>query len=588
MAESAAPIVTEKKTTGTAGKKILKGFTPEEPHFVPIEKKEEKKSVAADFSVWGTAAQRAKQEQQDHRALGDRSSSGGFAGFIHDYFPTFFGTRSAATPSTSPPGEKKAPPAAERGIAPIDLDALLTPPEASPAVGRATPALPKEDLLNAGNESPVAAKKAMLPPVRSTPFVVSPMKDAAVQAAKAPVEKPMKKEEKKKEEKVGVQKETPAADAAPTEIVYKHIAVRKVSSFKEFLGSLRYFGMGKERQAIIQNLAMMLNAGLQLIDSIKTLQMETRAKPMRNLLQRIVDAVENGSPLWRAMEDQHFFPPQAIALIRIGEEAGDLAENMEYLAIQQEKDAALRSKVTMAMIYPVIVLTLMFIIVVGLGMFVLPNLIQVLFSLNVPLPLATRLVIGFTQLFTTYGAVAVPSMIAGFVTLSILGKFTRLKVVAQWLLFHIPGIGRLMREATIARFGVILGGLLQAGVPLVDSLHSLADVTPIVSYSRFYSRLLDHITVGDSFSKSFASISGSRKLLPISVQQLVVTGEKSGSLAKILLKISDIYEKKANDTAQKLPVILEPMLLLFIGSLVGTIAFSIIVPIYSIVGNIGH
>lgn len=129
---------------------------------------------------------------------------------------------------------------------------------------------------------------------------------------------------------------------------------------------------------------------------------------------------------------------------------------------------------------------------------------------------------------------------------------------------------------------------MRAGVPVIDALQSLVDVTPIVAYQRLYQRLLDHITIGDSFARSFASIHKCEKLLPTTVQQIVITGEKSGSLSTIMLKIADIYDKKASETAEKLPVILEPMLLLFIGALVGTIAFGIIVPIYSIVGNISH
>lgn len=363
---------------------------------------------------------------------------------------------------------------------------------------------------------------------------------------------------------------------------------RQKNGFQRCLSAIGHIGLGKERMRFVQNLAMMLNAGLPLIDSLHTLLLETRAKPMRKVLQKIIDAVENGSPLWRAMEQQSFFSLHALALVRIGEEAGDLAQNMEYLALQEEKDHELKSKVKMAMIYPTIVLTIMFIIVIGLGMFVLPNLISVLYSLNVPLPFVTRLVIMFTDLFTNYGTIAVPGSIAGFILTIIVAKYTPLKVVFQWIMFRIPGIGRLASEATIARFGVILGGLLKAGVPVIEAMQSLVEVTPIIAYKRLYSQMLDHITIGDSFSKSFSSIRHSEKLLPPSVQQLVITGEKSGALADIMLKIADIYDKKASETAQKLPVILEPMLLLFIGGLVGTIAFAIIVPIYSIVGSVGR
>jgi type IV pilus assembly protein PilC len=356
--------------------------------------------------------------------------------------------------------------------------------------------------------------------------------------------------------------------------------------FGTFFRSVNYIGMGKYRSAFVQNLATMLSAGLPLVEALQTIQMEVRARAMRKVIQRILDLVESGHPLWLSMEEQGFFTPYEVALVRVGEEAGNLARNMEYLAVQQEKDRSLRQKVKMAMIYPTIVLVLMFIIVMGLGMFVLPNLIQVLYSLNVDLPITTRIVIAFTEYMTQYGAQTAGGIIGGFILLILLTKYTPFRGVAQWFIFRIPGIGRLAREASIARFGVILGGLLQAGVPLVDSLDSLVEVTTIVSFKRFYRKLRDRVIVGDSFATCFHSIRRSRRILPLSVQQLVVTGEKSGTLSATCLKVAAIYDRKAEETAQKLPVILEPTLLLCIGSLVGFIAFSIIIPIYSAVGNV--
>jgi type IV pilus assembly protein PilC len=399
------------------------------------------------------------------------------------------------------------------------------------------------------------------------------------------VSEALKKEEA--ESKITPVEDKKKTDQPPAVVIKKKNLNQKPNGFQQFLASLGHIGLGKERMMFIQNLGTMLGAGLSLVESLHTLQKETRAKPMRKIIQNVIDEVENGFPLWRAMDQQSFFTPHAIALVRIGEEAGNLAENVVYLAQQEEKDAALKGKVKMAMIYPTIVMVLMFIIVVGLGMFVLPQLLGVLTSLDVPLPLATRMIILFTNMFTEHGAVFVPSMIGGFIFLGLLSKYTSFKVVTQWVMFHIPGIGALAREATIARFGVILGGLLKAGVPVVEAMQSLVTVTPIVRYKKLYQKMLDHITVGDSFAKSFTLIKKSEKLLPPSVQQLVITGERSGALADITLKVADIYDKKASDTAQKLPVILEPMLLLFIGGLVGTIAFAIIVPIYSIVGNVG-
>lgn len=357
---------------------------------------------------------------------------------------------------------------------------------------------------------------------------------------------------------------------------------------QEFLGALSHFGMGGERAAIVENLATMLNAGLPLVDALRTLREEARGRSGKKLLQRLIDRVENGQPLWRSMEEEHFFSPDSLALVRIGEEAGDLAQNMEYLALQQEKDQALRGKVKMAMIYPAIVLTLLVVMILGLGIFILPNLMQVLTSMHVALPLPSRIILAITGVMSAHGPLVITSTFLLAVTTVILAKFSPLRGGFQWLIFRVPGIGRLMREATIARFGVILGGLLRAGVPLPDALRSLAEVTPVVAYARLYRSLHEHIMVGDSFQKGFAAIHGSVTLLPLSVQQLVMTGEKTGSLSKILLKVADIYERKANDTAQKLPIILEPMLLLFIGALVATIAFAVILPIYGVVGSLGQ
>jgi hypothetical protein len=188
---------------------------------------------------------------------------------------------------------------------------------------------------------------------------------------------------------------------------------KEAGFFVQLAASMQYMGMGKERLGIVQNLATMLNAGLPLIDALRTLQMETKNRATKKLLTKINAAVENGSSLWRAMDDQHFFSPHAIALIRIGEEAGNLAQNMEYLAAQQEQDQNLREKVKMAMIYPAIVLVLMFVVVMGLGLFVLPQLVQVLFNLNVKLPLITRIVIAFSNGFSQHGLVVVPSVILG-------------------------------------------------------------------------------------------------------------------------------------------------------------------------------
>ncbi|OGJ54554.1 hypothetical protein A3D11_01805 [Candidatus Peribacteria bacterium RIFCSPHIGHO2_02_FULL_49_16] len=350
---------------------------------------------------------------------------------------------------------------------------------------------------------------------------------------------------------------------------------------------LNNIGMGKARTEFIQNLAMMLDAGLLLTETLRMYLQEIRSRALKKMVRHMLDSVESGHPLWQAMQEQHMFSPYQISLVRVGEEAGKLAQNLVYLAEQEEKDRALRQKVKMAMMYPTIVLVIMLVVILGIGTFVLPNLVQVLTALNADLPLSTRIIIHFTNFMNQYAQIVIPAVIVGFVVLTLLGKFTSLRVVMQWLFFRTPGIGRLMKEASIARMGVVLGGLLQAGVPIVESIESLENVTTIVSYKRIYHTLAKRIVVGDTFATCFHDMPWSRKYLPFSVQQLIITGEKSGSLTQTYHNIAKIYERKAEETAQKLPVILEPILLIIMGGLVGFIAFSIIVPIYKAVGSVG-
>lgn len=490
---------------------------------------------------------------------------------VHMYLPTFFGPKKTGprilpADSRSVPREMPEERSVQSEPSPAPAEAASESAEVAsgaPAGGALAEAVEAPMKETKGKKSKEKAEK----PKSEQPKIVAPEKPASIGPVPAPAV---------------------AAPADPAPIIKKSRRLSTGGGFSGMLATIGNIGLGKEKSLFVESMATMLEAGLPLLDSLKTLEAEVRSRKMRKIILKIRTDVENGQPLWRSMEAQHLFSPHALALVRIGEEAGNLAKNMQYLAIQEEKDHALKGKVKMAMIYPSIVCVLMFVIVMGLGLFVLPQLVGVLYSLNVPLPLVTRIVIFFSESMSTHGAIVVPGTIGAVLLLAILAKFTPLRVVSQWVLFQIPGVGRLAREATIARFGVILGGLLQAGVPVVEGLQSLVDVTPIVSYRKFYQKLLERIQLGDSFAKSFSEIKHSTKILPPTVQQLVMTGERSGALASILLKVADIYDRKASETAQKLPVILEPILLLFIGGLVGTIAFAIIVPIYGIVGSVGR
>lgn len=460
----------------------------------------------------------------------------------------------------------------------------------------------EEGFLESADGNDAAAKKHSLFSLFGKEDALQPaqQKSLSKEEEKAEIKKAKEQAEKDKEEEKIWREEAKSREknneddtknkgkkADQKNVDWKIPKLKKQNAFQRFVTALGNVGLEKERTGFIDNLATMMEAGLPLLDALRVLEKEARKRPMRKIIGRIVVAVEVGSPLWRAMDGQYFFKQQQIAMIRVGEEAGSLVENMKYLAEQETRDHALKSKVKTAMIYPIIVFVMLTGMVFGLGFFILPNLVGVLTSLGVPLPFVTRAIIKVTGIFSDHGIAVISSFSSTILVLIVLTKYTKFKIIMQWILYKIPGIGKLIKEATLSRFGVVIGGLLQAGVPITEALDSLVNATSLARYKNFYSQLLERVQLGDSFETSFGNIKTTDKCFPVSIQQLIMTGEKSGSLTKIMMKIADIHDKEASDIAEKLPVIIEPLLLLVIGGLVGTIALGVLGPIYSIVGNIG-
>jgi type II secretory pathway component PulF len=281
--------------------------------------------------------------------------------------------------------------------------------------------------------------------------------------------------------------------------------------------------------------------------------------------------------------------PQVISLVRIGEETGRLSENLKAIALQEQKEEEFRSKVTSALMYPVFVFALTLIIGIGISWFILPRLATVFSSLNITLPLITKLLIGFGAFLGAYGFIVVPG---GMVLLAIIFYFLfvypKTKIVGEYIMLAMPVLKRLILEVEISRFGYIMGTLLQAGLPVVPALKSLANSSSFTFYKRFYSYLHDNIEEGNSFEKSFADFKHMNKVMPTSMQQLIISAERSGHLPETFIKIGEMYESKTEVTTKNLTVLLEPILLVIIWLGVVGVAMAVILPLYSLVGGLNN
>ena len=346
-------------------------------------------------------------------------------------------------------------------------------------------------------------------------------------------------------------------------------------------------GYGNEKNYFVENLAMLIESGMGILPALDSIKTEVRSSRMLKAFTIIEAEIESGSSLWKALEGSRVFPAQAISLVRIGEESGQLTQNLKIVAEEQQKDREFRSKLRSAIMYPAFVLVLSFIIGTGIAWFVLPQLSKVFSQLHINLPLITRILIQAGNFLGKYGSVVIPLFtLLIIITIYFIFFFRQTKSIGEFLLLHTPGVKKLLKELELGRMGFILGTLLKAGVPVVEAVLSLKEASLFETYRKMYDSLEKTFEEGNSFQKSFALYPQSRKLISAPIQQMIISGERSGKLAATFLKIGEIYGAKTEITTKNLAVILEPILLIIVWLGVMFIALGVIMPIYSLIGGI--
>ncbi len=344
----------------------------------------------------------------------------------------------------------------------------------------------------------------------------------------------------------------------------------------------------KDRESFTSNLALLLQAGVAVGEGLSSLADTTSSRQLKAALKQIQADIDEGLPLWRALDRSGIISAQTLALTQLGEQSGKLVQNLKVAAKQEEKQRIFRTKVRSALIYPSFVMSLTLVIGLGVAWFLLPKLADTFTQLRVELPAISQIFIGFGVFLKEHGVWAVPlSLVLGATMLYILFGAPKTKTVGQRILFRIPGVARLLHEVEVARFGYLLGTLLEAGLSVMQAFILLERATTAPHYKKFYQYLHDSFENGYSFRASFKGYQEAHKLLPPTVQQMVIAGERSGALPETLIDIGAIYEQKADISTQNLEAILEPILLLIVWLGVLGVAVAVILPIYSLVGGLG-
>jgi type II secretory pathway component PulF len=343
----------------------------------------------------------------------------------------------------------------------------------------------------------------------------------------------------------------------------------------------------KDREYFTENLGLLLKSAVPVGDALESLASSARTKPMQKTLASMRTDIDAGYPLANAIDRSGLVSSQTLALIRLGEESGHLVENLQLAAQQEEKRHVFQSKIRSALLYPTFVLSVTLFVGLGVGWFLLPRLSETFSQLQVTLPLISRVMIGIGLFLKQHGIVVVPLLL---IVLGVIGYVLFYAPKTRWMgrriLFAIPGIGRLLHEVEVAQFGYLLGTLLEAGLPVTQAITLLAKASSSPQYQNFYLYLAKSLDDGFSIKDSLHSYKNSSKILPPSVQQMIIAGERSGSLSEVLIVVGRTYEQKSDITTNNLETIMEPILLLIVAAGVLLVAISVLLPIYSLLGGL--
>lgn len=334
---------------------------------------------------------------------------------------------------------------------------------------------------------------------------------------------------------------------------------------------------------VSKHFAVMLNAGLSVPEALEVIT-EQSVGGLKKVLKRVNRRVQGGSAFADALKfESKTFDASFISAVEVGENSGTLDANLERLAKQMESDLSLKRNVQSAMIYPSVVLSMAVILGFGIAIFVLPQVSQIFESLNVELPITTKILIWVSNFFVDYGAIVVPASIGGTILFLWFSRRKAVRPLTDRVLLLTPVVGVFTSLINRARFCRTVGTLLQSGTAIEEALDITSRVMPNYVYEKSVRNMMKQVAGGSEFS---TIIERYPDLYPKMIQRMVAVGERSASLGSTLEFLADYYEERVMVMSKNLSSILEPIMLLFIGGVVAVMAMSILTPIYSILSGV--
>ncbi|MBZ9571762.1 type II secretion system F family protein [Patescibacteria group bacterium] len=336
----------------------------------------------------------------------------------------------------------------------------------------------------------------------------------------------------------------------------------------------------KDVVAFSRQLAVMFKSNIPIVEIFYTLAKQTKNLVFREKIIKIAEEVEGGTALSRALTRYpKIFDPFYTSMVKSGEASGELTKVLDYLADHLERDYDFRSKVIGAMLYPVLVFIVVLVVVAAVVLFIIPRLSEILKEAKAELPFMTKLVLQTSDFLRNWGWIL---LLVFFVVIILIFQFSKTKEGKKTFdkfFLRLPVISGFLQKIYLSRFAENLATLTSGGLPIAQALEITGEVVGNDVYKTIILKARDEVRRGETIS---AVLERYPRAIPPLVIQMTVVGEKTGRLGPALMNIVGFYQKEVDRTLDSLVSLLEPILIIFLGIVVGGLVISVLMPIYQI------
>jgi type IV pilus assembly protein PilC len=363
----------------------------------------------------------------------------------------------------------------------------------------------------------------------------------------------------------------------------RNITATLVTEKPKKIGRLGFGGKVKDKDIVVftRQFATMIDAGLPLVQALEILSTQVENKNFGKTLAQVKVDVESGSTYADALKKHpRVFSELYVNMVAAGEAGGILDTILNRLAAYIEKAMKLKKKVKGAMVYPAVVTSIAVLVIAVIMIFVVPTFSKMFSSLGGTLPLPTRIVINTSHFIAGIGGLMVALAIAGITVFIVQFRRTEKgKHISDKILLRLPIFGMLINKVAVAKFTRTLGTLVSSGVPILDGL----EITAKTSGNKVIEYAIMEVRKGVVAGKTLAEPITKAKIFPPMVTHMIAVGESTGALDAMLSKIADFYDDEVDSAVSNLTAMMEPMLMVFLGTTVGFIVVAMYLPIFKLI-----